>query len=48
MLSEKGKNPFKRPGDETPSKDPVDQVLEYIEKLRNRTVRDIEGEVVSD
>jgi hypothetical protein len=39
---------FKRPGDETPSKDPVDQVLEYIEKLRNRTVRDVEGEVISE
>jgi hypothetical protein len=39
---------FKRPGDETPSKDPVDQVLEYIEKLRNRTVRDIEGAVISE
>ena len=39
---------FKRPGDETLSSDPVDQVLEYIEKLRSRTVRDIEGAVVSD
>jgi hypothetical protein len=32
----------------TQSKDPVDQVLEYIEKLRNRTVRDIEGAVISE
>lgn len=39
---------FKRPGDETPSKDPVDQVLEYIERLKDKTVRDINGEVVSD
>ena len=39
---------FKRPGDETLSSDPVDQVLEYIEKLRSRTVRDVEGTVVSD
>jgi hypothetical protein len=39
---------FKRPGDETLSSDPVDQVLEYIEKLRTRTVRDIEGAIVSD
>ncbi len=39
---------FKRPGDETLSSDPVDQVLQYIEKLRSRTVRDIEGAVVSD
>ncbi len=39
---------FKRPGDERPSKDPVDQVLEYIEKLKSKTVRDIHGEVVSE
>ena len=39
---------FKRPGDEKPSKDPVDQVLEYIEKLTSKTVRDIHGEVVSE
>jgi hypothetical protein len=39
---------FKRPGEETLSSDPVDQVLEYIEKLRSRTVRDLEGAVVSD
>ncbi|MET4455450.1 ATP-binding protein [Bradyrhizobium sp. RT3b] len=39
---------FKRPGDETLSSDPVDQVLEYIERLRSRTVRDIEGAIVSD
>lgn len=39
---------FKRPGDETPSRDPVDQVLEYIEKLRSKTVRDIQGEIVSE
>lgn len=39
---------FKRPGDEKPSKDPVDQVLEYIEKLASKTVRDINGEIVSE
>ena len=39
---------FKRPGDERPSKDPVDQVLEYIEKLKSKTVRDINGDVVSE
>ncbi len=39
---------FKRPGDERPSKNPVDQVLEYIEKLRHKTVRSVEGEVVSE
>lgn len=39
---------FKRPGDETTSSDPVNQVLEYIEKLRNKTVRAYDGEVVSE
>jgi hypothetical protein len=39
---------FKRPGDEALSSDPVDQVLDYIERLRSRTVRDIEGAIVSD
>lgn len=39
---------FKRPGDETPSKDPVNQVLDYIKKLKSKTVRDVQGEVVSE
>ncbi|CUX20196.1 conserved hypothetical protein [Agrobacterium deltaense Zutra 3/1] len=39
---------FKRPGDEQLSSDPVDQVLEYVEKLRSKTVRDQDGEVVSE
>lgn len=39
---------FKRPGDEQPSSDPVDQVLEYVEKLKTRTVRSQDGEVVSE
>lgn len=39
---------FKRPGDERPSSDPVDQVLGYIEKLKSRTVRDEEGDVISE
>lgn len=39
---------FKRPGDVRPSKDPVDQVLGYIDEMRGHTVRDLDGEVVSD
>lgn len=39
---------FKRPGDEKLSSDPIDQVLGYIEKLRDKTVRDAEGEVIDD
>ncbi|TPN75961.1 ATP-binding protein [Mesorhizobium sp. CU2] len=39
---------FKRPGDENLSSDPVDQVLDYIERLRTHTVRDVQGQVVSD
>jgi hypothetical protein len=40
---------FKRPGDEHPTSDPVNQVLSYIEKLRNKTVKDaVTGEVISD
>ncbi len=39
---------FKRPGDEKPSRDPVDQVLGYIENLRGASVRDVDGGVISD
>ncbi len=39
---------FKRPGDERPSKNPIDQVLEYIEELKSRSVRDVDGEIISD
>ncbi|OUI97842.1 hypothetical protein HK20_08980 [Acetobacter sp. DsW_54] len=39
---------FKRPGDETLSSDPIDQVLGYIEKLRGKTVRDIDGEIMNE
>ena len=39
---------FKRPGDENLSSDPIDQVLGYIEKLRDKTVRDAEGEIIDD
>lgn len=39
---------FKRPGDEKLSSDPIDQVLGYIEKLREKTVRDAEGEIIDD
>ena len=39
---------FKRPGDEKLTSDPIDQVLGYIEKLREKTVRDADGEVVSE
>ncbi len=39
---------FKRPGDERTSKNPIDQVLEYVEKLKTKTVRDVDGQVVSE
>lgn len=39
---------FKRPGDERPSQDPIDQVLGYIDDLRSSKVRDIDGGVISD
>ncbi len=39
---------FKRPGDETLSSDPVDQVLGYIEKLRGKTVRDADGRIIDE
>ncbi|MBJ6987085.1 ATP-binding protein [Devosia sp. MC521] len=39
---------FKRPGDEKTSSDPIDQVLTYVERLRSRTVRDVEGQVVDE
>ena len=39
---------FKRPGDERLTSDPIDQVLGYIEKLREKTVKDSDGEVVSE
>ena len=39
---------FKRPGDENLTSDPVDQVLGYIDKLRQRTVRSPDGDVISD
>lgn len=39
---------FKRPGDEEPSSDPIDQVLGYIEKLRSKTIRGPEGEIIGD
>jgi hypothetical protein len=39
---------FKRPGDEKPSQDPINQVLTYIEELQASKVRDIDGGVVSD
>ena len=39
---------FKRPGDEKLSSDPIDQVLGYIEKLRDKTVRDAEGEIIDN
>ena len=39
---------FKRPGKETPG-DPVDQVLQYIEKLRKKTVKHaVTGQVISE
>lgn len=39
---------FKRPGDEKLSSDPVDQVLGYIEKLRGKTVRDADGQIIDE
>ena len=39
---------FKRPGDEKLSSDQIDQVLGDIEKLRDKTVRDAEGEIIDD
>lgn len=39
---------FKRPGDEKLTSNPIDQVLGYIEKLREKTVRDQDGEVVNE
>lgn len=38
---------FKRPGDGRITSDPVSQVLEYIEELRDKTVKALDGEVVS-
>jgi hypothetical protein len=38
---------FKRPGDERMSQDPVNQVLNYIDLLRGKTVRDVDGTVVT-
>jgi hypothetical protein len=39
---------FKRPGDDKPSQDPINQVLGYIDDLKGSRVRDIDGGVVSD
>ncbi len=39
---------FKRPGDERLSSDPIDQVLGYIEKLRGKTVRDADGQIIDE
>jgi hypothetical protein len=39
---------FKKPGDESLSSDPVNQVLDYVERLRSKTVKGPEGEVVID
>lgn len=39
---------FKRPGDERMSQDPVNQVLNYVDLLRGKTVRDVDGAVVSN
>jgi hypothetical protein len=39
---------FERPGDERMSQDPINQVLNYVDLLRDKTVRDVDGAVVSD
>ena len=38
---------FKRPGDGRISSDPISQVLQYIEELRDKTVTALDGEVIS-
>lgn len=39
---------FKRPGDERPSSDPLDQVLGYIEKLQGHRAKGFDGERITD
>src|SRR5690606_15689236 len=39
---------FKRPGGERMRQDPVNQVLNYVDLLRGKTVRDVDGAVVSN
>lgn len=39
---------FKRPGDDRPSQDAINQVLQYIDDLRGSKVRDVDGAVVSE
>jgi hypothetical protein len=39
---------FKRPGDERPSQDPVNQVLGYIEELQDAKVKDLDGGIISN
>ncbi|MBJ7578044.1 hypothetical protein JHC09_09115 [Devosia sp. MC532] len=39
---------FKRPGDERMSQDPVQQVLTYVDLLRGKTIKDVDGAVVSN
>jgi hypothetical protein len=39
---------FKRPGDSSPSGNPVDQVLSYIEEMRASKVKDVDGELVCE
>ena len=39
---------FKRPGDKRASSDPTQQVLKYIEELRDKTIKDVDGETVID
>lgn len=39
---------FKRPGDDRPSQDAINQVLQYIDDLRGSKVRDMDGAVVSE
>ncbi|HWY60398.1 MAG TPA: ATP-binding protein [Rhizomicrobium sp.] len=39
---------FKRPGDEKPSQDPINQVLGYIEDLQGAKITDLDGGIVSN
>jgi hypothetical protein len=39
---------FKRPGDQKPSADPLQQTLEYIEEFRNHRIKGIQGDTITD
>jgi hypothetical protein len=39
---------FKRPGDERPSQDAINQVLQYVDDIRGSNVRDVDGDLISE